>query len=232
MGYEAQCTATWKRQRSGGKALLETESVVFRGEFRVELPFAAILRVGAVRGRLTLASSDGTLVLSLGDQAVRWAAKIRNPPTLADKLGVTGAARVALVGVHDPLVVEPVRMRAKTVSLEPEPASDIVIVGVNRASDLQQFEQLRRAIAPSAAISEHPAEGSGGSVGVHRARGGSGGRPRGREGGTGIGYPHGREVRRPAGPSSRLRRGLTQLGLTQVGLTPVSGRHSSIAVAV
>jgi len=152
MGYEAQCTATWKRQRSGGKALLKTESVVFRGEFRVELPFAAILRVGAVRGRLTLASSDGTLVLSLGDQAVRWAAKIRNPPTLADKLGVTGAARVALVGVHDPLVVEPVRMRAKTVSLEPEPASDIVIVGVNRASDLQQFEQLRRAIAPSAAI--------------------------------------------------------------------------------
>ena len=152
MGREAQCTATWKRQRSEGKALLESESVVFRGEFRVELPFASILNVGAARGRLTVASPSGTLVLHLGDQALRWAAKIRNPPTLADKLGVTGATRVALVGVDDPLVVEPVRLRARSVTLRPEPASDIVIVGVNHAADLRQFARLRTSIAPAGAI--------------------------------------------------------------------------------
>ncbi len=71
---------------SDGKALLETESVVFRGEFRVELPFSD-LRRGRGPGPPHPLVRDGTLVLDLGDEAVRWAAKIRNPPTLADKLG-------------------------------------------------------------------------------------------------------------------------------------------------
>jgi hypothetical protein len=152
MGREAQCTATWKRRCSDGKALLETESVVFRGEFRVELPFSDITTVGAARGRLTLSSALGTLVLDLGDEADRWAGKIRNPPRLADKLGVTGETRVLLVGVDDPLVIEPVRLRAKAVTRRMTAGADIVIVGMNRASDLRRFERLRNAIAAHGAI--------------------------------------------------------------------------------
>lgn len=113
MGREAVCAATWKRQRSEGKALLETETVVFRGEFRVALPCAAITRIAAKDGRLTLASDEGTLVLDLGDEAERWASKIRNPPTLADKLGVTPHSRVAVVGLDDPVLLDALRARAR-----------------------------------------------------------------------------------------------------------------------
>src|SRR5690349_7971702 len=108
MGREAKCTATWNRRLSEGKALLETESVIFRGEFRVEIRFAALTRVAASRDRLTLESGEGTLVLDLGSDAERWAEKIRNPPTLADKLGITAATRVAVIGVRDPVVIDAV----------------------------------------------------------------------------------------------------------------------------
>jgi hypothetical protein len=37
MGREAVCMGTWKRQRSSGKALLETASLVFRGGVRVDI---------------------------------------------------------------------------------------------------------------------------------------------------------------------------------------------------
>ena len=36
------CSATFKRQTSVGRAQLETDYVLFRGDFRVKLPFASI----------------------------------------------------------------------------------------------------------------------------------------------------------------------------------------------
>jgi hypothetical protein len=152
MGREAKCSATWNRQRSEGKALLETESVIFRGDFRVEVPFAAITRVAASRGRLTVESGEGTLVVDLGPDADRWAEKIQNPPTLADKLGITEATRVAVIGVGDPAVLEAVRRRAKTVTDRPGTHSEIVIVAMDRATDLRRFERLRQVIPDDGAI--------------------------------------------------------------------------------
>jgi len=152
MGREAQCRATWKRQRSEGKALLEAESVIFRGEFRVEVPFAAMRRVAASRDRLTIESSEGTLVLDLGPDAERWSEKIRNPPTLADKLGITAATRVAVIGVHDSVVLDAVRQRAKAVTDRPGATSEVVIVAMDHATDLRRFERLRQVIPQDGAI--------------------------------------------------------------------------------
>jgi hypothetical protein len=152
MGREARCSATWNRRRSEGKALLETESVIFRGDFRVEIPFAAMSRVAASRDRLTIESSEGTLVLDLGADAERWSEKIRNPPTLADKLGITDATRVAVIGVHDAIVLDAVRQRAKAVTDRPGATSEVVIVAVDRATDLRRFERLRQVIPEDGAI--------------------------------------------------------------------------------
>src|SRR5262245_48932316 len=98
MGLEATCAATLGDARSTGKALLETTELVFRGQgdFRVRVPFGDIESVEVDGARLVIRFRGGVLGLEVGSAAApRWAAKIRNPPSRLDKLGVKPASRVA-----------------------------------------------------------------------------------------------------------------------------------------
>lgn len=101
MGREATCRARLAGESSKGKALLETQELLFRGDFRVVVPFKEMTSVSADASSLTVSWTDGkaqTLVLELGAEAVRWAARIRNPPSRLDKLGVKATSTVALLG--------------------------------------------------------------------------------------------------------------------------------------
>jgi hypothetical protein len=101
MGQEALCLARIGERVVQVTALLETDELILRGEYRARLPFAGIEAVEATDGYLTLYRAGEPIVLELGAAAERWAAKIRNPPTLLDKLGVKPGQRVAVVGLRD-----------------------------------------------------------------------------------------------------------------------------------
>jgi len=62
MGQEAVCTARFGAKISRGKALLESEALIFRGDFRLAIPFGAIESVSAAKGLLHVEFS--------GDRAV------------------------------------------------------------------------------------------------------------------------------------------------------------------
>ncbi len=64
MGLDTTCSATFKKQTSTGRVQLETDYVLFRGDFRVKLPLTSITAVSAQDGRLSLKSAEGTLVLA------------------------------------------------------------------------------------------------------------------------------------------------------------------------
>jgi len=152
MGREATCTAVWNGRRFTARALLETESVIVRGDVRVAIPCSAMTRVATARGQLTLTTGEGTLVLALGDEAERWAERIRNPPSLVDKLGIEADSDVTVVGIDDALL-ELVRSRTKSVSVgRLGTGRAMVIAAVNRAADLRRFGRLRGAIAPDGVI--------------------------------------------------------------------------------
>src|SRR3954465_343520 len=99
MGREARCRVRAGGQAADARALLETDEVVVRGDLRLRLPFAAV-RAVAVRGEtLVLTGPDGAVELALGAAAAeRWAARVRNPPTLRQRLGLADGATVAFVG--------------------------------------------------------------------------------------------------------------------------------------
>ena len=101
MGSEASCKVRFGKQESEGKVLLETSEILFRGDFRLVLPFSELDQVEAAEGRLRLTHRGQTIEFALGPKAERWAAKIRNPRGLLDKLGVTPASRVGVLGVTD-----------------------------------------------------------------------------------------------------------------------------------
>src|ERR1041384_8074346 len=98
MGQEVSCHASYNGQGSEGRAYLETDHVLFRGDFRVRLPFTMLTAIDAAHGRLHLTTPDGILSLDLGPRAAQWAEKIRNPKSLLDKLGVKAGQRIAVLG--------------------------------------------------------------------------------------------------------------------------------------
>jgi hypothetical protein len=101
MGQEMRCRVDFGRESSEGKALLETSEVLFRGSFRLKIPFKSITTLEASEGRLHILFADGSAVFHLGKAADKWAQKIRNPPGRLDKLGVKPGTRVHLIGRHD-----------------------------------------------------------------------------------------------------------------------------------
>src|SRR3954464_7665513 len=59
MGQEALCTARFGGQSGTGRALLETEELIFRGAFRLNVPFASVQSVEAVEGALRVCFTEG-----------------------------------------------------------------------------------------------------------------------------------------------------------------------------
>ena len=66
MGQDIHCIATWNGRRSIGTASLETEDIIFRGEFRLRIPFKTITDLNADEGRLTVRIPEGTATFNLG----------------------------------------------------------------------------------------------------------------------------------------------------------------------
>ena len=66
MGKEAVCHAKFGRESGQGLALLETDELVFRGEFRVSVPLKEITAVAVKDGRLAVEWAGGRLSLELG----------------------------------------------------------------------------------------------------------------------------------------------------------------------
>ena len=62
MGQQAQCRLRIDGRTSEGRALLETDDLLFRGGVRLKIPFVAIRRVDSDAGRLTVAFEGGTAV--------------------------------------------------------------------------------------------------------------------------------------------------------------------------
>jgi hypothetical protein len=72
MGSELKCTVRFGKQASAGKALLETSELIFRGEFRLKIPFQSMKSVKAVDGELHLQTADGLAVFEIGPAAEKW----------------------------------------------------------------------------------------------------------------------------------------------------------------
>jgi hypothetical protein len=101
MGNEVRCTGRFGKQKSEGKALLETNEILFRGDFRLKIPFSNIKSLKAVDGELRVQTPKGLAIFQLGAAAEKWREKILHPKSCLDKLGVKPNARISLLGEFD-----------------------------------------------------------------------------------------------------------------------------------
>ena len=98
MGNEAKCLVRFGKQQSEGKALLETSEILFRGDFRLKIPFSSIKSARAVDGELCVQTAEGLAIFKLGAAAAKWCDKILHPKSRLEKLGVKPGSKVSLLG--------------------------------------------------------------------------------------------------------------------------------------
>lgn len=147
MGLEALCSAKWGGQNSQGKALLESDYILFRGDFRLKVLFGDLAGVQAENGTLTLRFKGGPASLHLGAAADKWAEKILRPPSRAQKLGIKPGVKIALDGRFDPVFTGEVREHLG--SLE---SSDLVFLALESAGELGSLPEVVRRLPASAAL--------------------------------------------------------------------------------
>jgi hypothetical protein len=152
MGLEAVCVGRLGEQVGEGKALLETDYVLFRGPFRSKIPLSEIKKVKAESGQLWLTSKGGVLGLELGAAAQKWADKILHPTQRIDKLGVKPGMQVILLGVRDKTFHKEVASRTPAIATKPHKGADIVFLATEKKADLRKLAAARRAINPNGSI--------------------------------------------------------------------------------
>ncbi|MDP9146148.1 MAG: hypothetical protein M3N22_00690, partial [Acidobacteriota bacterium] len=146
MGNELQCRARFGTKKSEGKALLETGEIIFRGDFRLKIPFASIQSVEVIKGNLQIKTAGGVAVFQLGTVvAEKWREKILHPKSRMDKLGVKAGASVTLVG-FDPKDEEFIRElgeRTDKISVgKIVPDTGRIFLKVEARKELKQIEKI------------------------------------------------------------------------------------------
>lgn len=153
MGQEANCVARFGKQKSVGKALLETSELIFRGDFRSKVPFASLKSAKAVNGELRLETADGLAVFELGEQAAKWCEKILHPKSRIEKLGVKANAAVALFGELDrEFLAELGGVTKNVVKGKLGAKTEWVFLAAETKNELAEIAKLTKAVPSAAAI--------------------------------------------------------------------------------
>jgi hypothetical protein len=153
MGQEADCTATLGKQTSKGRAYLETDALIFRGGFRLSIPYKSMAAVQVKDGRLTVGFSGQVASFNLGARAQIWGRKILSPKSLLDKLGVKSGQRVAVLGVRDAAFLRQLRARTQAVMLgRVRRGLDAIFLQADRRPALAHLSRLRTALAPAGGL--------------------------------------------------------------------------------
>jgi hypothetical protein len=153
MGNEVRCTARFGKEVSEGKALLESNEVLFRGDFRLKIPFASIKSANAADGELRLETANGVAVLKLGAAAEKWREKILHPKSRVDKLGIKPGAKVVLIGGFEADFLD--ELKALTGSITRDKVSgdaNAVFLMADSKKELSQVARIAKPLKGAAAL--------------------------------------------------------------------------------
>lgn len=153
MGSEAFCKARFGELESEGKALLETSEIVFRGDFRLKIPFSTVKSAKAVDGELCLETAQGPAIFQLGATAEKWLEKILHPKSRTEKLGVKSGAKVSVIGKFDAEFLREISALTKSVTKgQSARDADQVFFAANRKNDFSNLSKITKALSGAAAL--------------------------------------------------------------------------------
>ena len=153
MGRELICTVHSGGKTASGKALLETNEIIFRGDFRLRIPLTSLESVSARSGGLHLRWPQGTAVFELGEQAQEWADKILHPKSTTEKLGIKPGLTVSVSGKFGSNFTTALKGTTDHFSeSKPIPSSDLIFLAAERAADLARVMKLAESLGSAGAL--------------------------------------------------------------------------------
>lgn len=148
MGQELECRLQYRKRTLQGKAYLETDYLLFRGEDRLKVALKDLSAVRAEDGVLKIEFPGGPAALELGKAAEKWAQKILHPPTRADKLGLKPGLAVRLAGEFEPGFLEELQGCA----IDGKGKADVVFFAAAVTRDLARMLKLKSWLKPAGAL--------------------------------------------------------------------------------
>lgn len=154
MGQEVKTSLRWDGRILEGVALLETDTIIFRGAgASVTVKFSEIFKIEASSGWLDLQTARGLMLFELGPKAETWAERIKNPKGLLEKLGVVADKKVCIVGKLDAdLRTDLEGSGAKVAKSARGKDFDMLFVAASSKKDLEKLATYRAMIKDDGAI--------------------------------------------------------------------------------
>ena len=153
MGSEINCSMKFGGKVFKGKALLETDELIFRGEHRLTIPFKKMKSVEANDGELRVFLEDGIASFVLDKKAEQWEEKILHPKSVLDKLGVKEDSRVSVDGVTDENFLGQLKDKITDVSVNGlQKESDLIFYAADSKKELLKLKGLKKFLKSSGAL--------------------------------------------------------------------------------
>jgi len=153
VGQEVKTTLRFDGRILEGVALLEGDSIIFRGGVSLTVKFTEIFKIEANAGWLDLQTGRGLLLFELGPKAEIWAEKIKNPKALIEKLGIDAEKKVCIIGKLDPdLRADLDASGAKIAKSARGKDFDVVFLAASSKKDLEKMPSVREMIKQDGGI--------------------------------------------------------------------------------
>jgi hypothetical protein len=172
MGQELACSVLSNGKSHRGKALLESNEILFRGDLRLKIPLASIKKMEAGEGKLSVRTKNALYVFDLGPKAEEWRDRITNPKSLLDKLGVKPGDSVSLQGSFSADFLADLKQRGAVITPGKSPAPSWIFLAADSLADLAGAKSAANSLKNFAAlwivypkgqksITEHDVRGAG-----------------------------------------------------------------------
>ena len=153
MGSEINCSMKFGGKVFKGKALLETDELIFQGEHRLTIPFKKMKSVEANDGELRVFFEDGIASFVLDKKAEQWEEKILHPKSVLDKLGVKQDSRVSVDGVTDEDFLGQLKDKTTAVSVTGlQKESDLIFYAADSKKELLRLKGLKKFLKNNGAL--------------------------------------------------------------------------------
>jgi hypothetical protein len=158
MGSDVKCRVRFGKQESDGKALLETSEIIFRGDFRLKIPFATIQSAKVVGDDLQVQTAEGLAIFQLGATiAAKWREKILHPKTRIEKLGIKPGTKVSLIGFENQdeefvKEIESVKAVVTPTNQAPSKDCDFIFLRIDTNKQLTQIAKVARGMLGAVAL--------------------------------------------------------------------------------
>jgi len=152
MGQELACSVLADGKSYRGRALLETNEIIFRGDVRLKIPFTSIKKMEAGAGKLQVRTRDAAYVFDLGPKAEKWRMRIAHPKSLLDKLGVKPGDSVWLQGSFSADFLADLKKCGALITRGKFKSPSWIFLAAGSLSDLAKVKSAARALRNSAAL--------------------------------------------------------------------------------